>query len=88
MNTINSVVNKDTHKVEMRKTDARAEDDVRVKKDNNSESADKVTLHAAGKSDAPFDAEKVASLKQSIENGTFKVDHNKIADKILETFRK
>lgn len=88
MSTINSVVNKDTQKVDMRKSEARTADSVRVKKDESGDAADKVTLHATAKSDAPFDAEKVANLKRSIENGTFKVDHNKIADKILETFRK
>lgn len=88
MNTITSIVNKDTQKVELRKNDPVKTEGVRAKQDASAESSDKVTLNATSTSDAPFDAEKVASIRNSIANGTFSIDSNKIADKILETFRK
>ncbi|WP_115719259.1 flagellar biosynthesis anti-sigma factor FlgM [Gallaecimonas mangrovi] len=35
-------------------------------------------------SEAPFDKDKVESLKKAISNGQYKVDHNKLADKLLD----
>ncbi len=36
-----------------------------------------------GGSSAEFDAEKVARMSKSIEDGTFKVNHGAIADKLI-----
>ncbi|WKE66703.1 flagellar biosynthesis anti-sigma factor FlgM [Gallaecimonas kandeliae] len=35
-------------------------------------------------SQAPFDKEKVESLKKAISSGQYKVDHQKLADKLLQ----
>lgn len=40
-------------------------------------------LLSAGASSAEFDAEKVARVAQAIADGTFKVDHAAIADKLI-----
>ena len=37
----------------------------------------------SGGSSAEFDAEKVARISKSIEDGTFKVNHGAIADKLI-----
>ena len=40
-------------------------------------------LSGVGGSSAEFDAEKVARIAKQIEDGTFKVDHAAIADKLI-----
>ena len=35
-------------------------------------------------SEAPFDAQKVASLKQQVDAGTYKVDSNVVAQRLLD----
>jgi len=40
-------------------------------------------LQGVGGSSAEFDAEKVARISKAIEDGTFKVNHAAIADKLI-----
>ena len=41
----------------------------------------------AAASDGDYDADKVNAMKQAIDNGTYKVDHGAIADKLLANAR-
>jgi len=40
-------------------------------------------LNGAGSANGDFDAEKVARISEAIQNGTFKVNHEAIADKLI-----
>lgn len=41
------------------------------------------SLNGAGSANGDFDAEKVARISEAIQNGTFKVNHEAIADKLI-----
>lgn len=41
------------------------------------------SLMAAGGANGDFDADKVAAVKQSISDGTYKINHEAIADKLI-----
>ena len=46
---------------------------------------DLTSLKGNGLSEQPFDYAKVISLKQSIKNGEYKIDYNKLASSMIET---
>ena len=60
-------------------TEAPAEASAQVELSNTAASL----LNGVGESTPEFDAEKVARISQAMADGTFKVDHAAIADKLI-----
>lgn len=92
MSTISNITSADVPKIESSKADSsKSTSAVRQAKVNQNDADrdnDKVTLTSNETSEVPFDSAKVQKIKDALQNGSFQIDPNKIADKILESFRK